>query len=210
MELWSNDLSEGEPIPAEFAFCMPDVAEHAVFGPNRNPHLAWSGVPDGAKSLAIIVHDRDVPTQPDDVNQEDREVPADLPRTDFYHWVLIDLSRATTEIAADSFSAGVVPRGKDVTVGPDGTRQGLNDYTGWFEGHPEMGGDYTGYDGPCPPWNDSLVHHYEFAVFALDVEHLDIDVPFTGAQARAAMAGHVLASAVLTATYTLNQRRVSP
>ena len=29
---------------------------------------------------------------------------------------------------------------------------------------PTMAGDYYGYDGPFPPWNDSLVHHYVFTL----------------------------------------------
>lgn len=206
MDLWSNDLAQGESIPGDFAFGLPDIAQHMVFGQNRNPHLAWSGVPDEARSLAIVVHDRDVPTRPDDVNQEGREVPPDLPRADFFHWVLVDLSPELTEIAAGSFSDGVVPHGKNVTDRPDGIRQGRNDYTGWFGSDPDMGGEYIGYDGPCPPWNDSLIHHYEFSLFALDIERIEVEAPFTGAQAREAMAGHVLASAVLVGTYTLNQR----
>ena len=32
-----------------------------------------------------------------------------------------------------------------------------------------MFGDYYGYDGPCPPWNDELVHRYVFTLYALDV-----------------------------------------
>ena len=32
-----------------------------------------------------------------------------------------------------------------------------------------MGGDYFGYDGPFPPFNDSLVHHYVFTLYALDL-----------------------------------------
>jgi Raf kinase inhibitor-like YbhB/YbcL family protein len=206
MELWSNDFSDGDPIPGEFAFGLPAEEEHIVFGPNRNPHLAWSDVPEAAKSLAIIVHDRDVPTRPDDVNQEGREVPADLPRAEFFHWVLVDLSPLVNGIVAGSFSDGVVPHGKDVADGPGGTRQGFNDYTGWFEGDPDMGGTYTGYDGPCPPWNDSIVHHYEFTVFALDIERLEVGTPFDGVQARAAMDGHIVDSASLVGTYTLNPR----
>ena len=41
MELWSNSFSDGDPIPGDFAFGLPDEASHAVFGPNLNPHLAW-------------------------------------------------------------------------------------------------------------------------------------------------------------------------
>lgn len=42
---------------------------------------------------------------------------------------------------------------------PAGSRQGLNDYTAFMAGS-EMAGDYFGYDGPCPPWNDERLHHY--------------------------------------------------
>ena len=34
MKLWSNSFSDGEPIPSEFAFGLPDAASHMVFGPN--------------------------------------------------------------------------------------------------------------------------------------------------------------------------------
>jgi len=44
--------------------------------------------------------------------KEDREVPADLPRTDFYHWVLIDIGVDKNEIAEGEYCAEVVPRGK--------------------------------------------------------------------------------------------------
>ena len=67
-----------------------------------------------------------------------------------------------------------------------------------------MRGDYYGYDGPCPPWNDEIVHRYVFTVFALDVAKLDVEGRLTGQQLRAAMQGHVLAQASLTGTYTLN------
>ncbi len=206
MELWSNDLSDGGRMPGEFAFCLPDPETHATFGLNRNPHLAWSGAPEGTMSFALIMHDPDVPTKPDDVNREGREVPSDLPRTDFFHWLLIDVPAATTEIGAGAFADGVVPHGRDAARGPDGTRQGVNDYTGWFAGDADMAGDYYGYDGPCPPWNDSLVHHYVFTLFALDVDRLDVPDRFDGATARNAIEGHVLASSQLTATYALNPR----
>ena len=54
-------------------------------------------------------------------------------------------------------------------------RQGINDYTGWFAGNPAMAGDYYGYDGPFPPWNDSLVHHYVFTLYALAVARAPVE-----------------------------------
>ena len=73
-----------------------------------------------------------------------------------------------------------------------------------------MEGDYYGYDGPCPPWNDSLIHHYVFTVYALDLPSLPLAGRFTGADARRAIEGHVLAQASITGTYTLNPRLAAP
>ena len=62
--------------------------------------------------FALICHDFDVPSRGDDVNKPDREVPADLPRVDFFHWVLVDLPPRLTQIAEGEFSRGFTPRGK--------------------------------------------------------------------------------------------------
>ena len=206
MYLTSSSISEDAPVPGEHAFCVPDPDSHATFAPNRNPEISWHDAPDESLSFALICHDPDVPTRPDDVNQEGREVPSDLPRTDFFHWVVADIPADVSSIAAGSFADGVIPRGKDATAIPFPCSIGTNDYTGWFAGDPDMEGRYFGYDGPCPPWNDSLVHHYVFTVSAVDVATLALPEVFTGGDLRQALAGHVLASAAITATYTLNPR----
>jgi len=69
-----------------------------------------------------------------------------------------------------------------------------------------MAGQYFGYDGPFPPFNDSLVHHYVFTLYAVSVDRLAVEGAFTGAQARQALADKVLAEATLSGTYTLNRR----
>ena len=172
--------------------------------PNRNPAFTWSGLPAGTKSLALICHDPDVPSKPDDVNQEGRVVPPDLPRVDFFHWVLVDLAPTASGIAEGDFSDGVTARGKPGPAGPGGTRQGLNNYTDWFAGDADMEGQYFGYDGPCPPWNDSIVHHYHFTLYALNMERCTVGDQFTGADVLKAIDGHVLAEARITGTYSLN------
>lgn len=206
MKLWSNSFREGAVIPGECAFCVIDPGAHVRLSDNRNPHLAWSDVPDDAKSLVLICHDGDVPSRGDDVNQEGKTVPADLPRVDFFHWVMIDLPAGSSAFAAGQFSSQVSPRGKPGPEVPDcpGVRHGINDYTGWFAGDPGMAGDYFGYDGPCPPWNDAIEHRYVFTLHALDLARLPIEGKFTGQQVRDAMRGHVLAEASLTGRYTLN------
>ena len=91
MKLWSDSWINGERIPTRFAAGKPDPQSGVTFSDNLSPHLAWSEVPAGTLSFALICHDFDVPSRGDDVNQTDREVPADLPRVDFFHWVMVDL-----------------------------------------------------------------------------------------------------------------------
>jgi Raf kinase inhibitor-like YbhB/YbcL family protein len=206
MRLFSNSFSDGDTIPARYALARPHPESRVTFTDNVNPHLEWSDVPEGTKSFAIVVHDPDVPSRPDDVNQPDREVPEDLARVDFFHWVLVDLPTDIRSIAEGEFSDGVVAGGKEVQKGPYGTRQGLNDFTGWFSGDDDMEGKYYGYDGCAPPWNDSIPHRYVFTVYALDVERVDVDGDFTGHDVREAIDGHVLAEASITGIYTQNPR----
>jgi len=206
MQLRCDTFADGEPIPGRYAFAVMDPTQHVRFSDNRNPGLRWQDAPSGTQSFALLCIDPDAPTRPDDVNQEDREVPADLPRTDFTHWALVDLPPDCTEIPEGRRSQDVTPRGKQQPPGPAGARQGLNDYTGWFAGDADMKGDYRGYDGPCPPWNDALVHRYVFTVYALDVANLDLPENFSAAEVQKAMEGHILAQASLTGTYTLNPR----
>lgn len=206
MKLWSDSWINGEAIPPTFAAGRPGPDGKPTFSDNLSPHLAWSDLPAGTRSLALVCHDFDVPSRGDDVNQPDREVPADLPRVDFFHWVLVDLPASLSEIREGEFSRGFTARGKPGPAAPHGARQGLNDFTGWFAGDPERKGDYFGYDGPFPPFNDSLVHHYVFTLYALDVARAPVDGKFTGAQVREAIYPHMLGAAMHSGTYTLNQR----
>jgi Raf kinase inhibitor-like YbhB/YbcL family protein len=204
MKITSASFADNGVIPAEFAFCMQDPATRVALSKNLSPQLAWSGAPAGTRSFAIVCHDPDVPSQGDDVNQEGRVVPRSLARIDFFHWVLVDLPARVTSIFAGEFSSTVTPRGKPGPEAPHGARQGINDYTGWFAGDKEMAGDYYGYDGPCPPWNDEIPHRYVFTVYALDVERLPVSGSFGGNDVRRAVEGHVLAQAAITGRYTLN------
>ncbi len=209
MKLWSNSWTNGDRIPARYAAGRPDGQGAATFSDNINPHLAWDELPAGTQSVVLICHDFDVPSRGDDVNQPGREVPADLPRVDFFHWVLVDLPPQPSEIAEGQHSRGFTPRGKpgpELPGTPGGARHGLNDYTGWFAGHAEMAGQYFGYDGPFPPFNDSLVHHYVFTLYAVSVPRLGLEGSFTGQQVREKLAGRVLGEATFSGTYTLNQR----
>jgi Raf kinase inhibitor-like YbhB/YbcL family protein len=205
MKLTSDSFPNGGTIPPRFALGVPDPETHVRFGENLNPHLTWSDPPEGTRSFALICHDPDVPSVGDDVNQEGRTVPVDLPRTNFFHWVLVDIPPHIREIPEGAASSGVTPRGKPLGDGPHG-RAGRNDYTGWFSGHPEMEGEFGGYDGPGPTWNDERLHHYHFALYALDVDRLDLPESFGGTDALRAMEGHILAQSEWIGTYALYDR----
>jgi len=204
MKLSCTSFGDNQAIPSTYAFCAPDPVNHVAMSDNRNPAFNWDGVPAGTKSLVLICHDPDVPSKPDDVNQEGRVVPSDLPRVDFYHWVLIDLPPTMAAIGEGDFSNGITARGKDGPGAPGSPRQGLNNYTDWFAGDADMEGKYHGYDGPCPPWNDSIVHHYVFTLYALDIECCPVAGAFGGPEVLAVIGPHILAQASVTGTYSLN------
>jgi Raf kinase inhibitor-like YbhB/YbcL family protein len=177
MKLWSDSWVNGERIPVHHAAGRLDTPEGVTFADNVSPHLAWSDLPAGTRSLALICHDFDVPSRGEDVNQAGREIPADLPRVDFFHWLLVDLPASVSSLPAGAFSQGFT-----------------------------VAGDYYGYDGPFPPWNDSLIHHYVFTLYALDVARTPLEGRFAGAELRQAIYPHVLGAATHSGTYTLNRR----
>ncbi|MBI1776557.1 MAG: YbhB/YbcL family Raf kinase inhibitor-like protein [Proteobacteria bacterium] len=190
-----------DPIPAQYAFCVPSAQGHTAMGANKNPRIHWSKGPAGTQSYAIIVHDTDVPSKFDDANKEGRTISKDLKRIDFVHMVLVDIPAAMTEIAEGKDSDKVTPKGKPPGKTDHGVR-GVNDYGKFMSG--DMAGAYGGYDGPCPPWNDSIPHHYHFVVYALDVPNLNLSGNFGAAEVRKAVKGHVLGRGNFTAAYTQN------
>lgn len=204
MKLTSTSFDNHGPIPPQYAFGEFDPTTHVRLSKNRNPQLSWSDLPQGTKSLVLICHDPDVPSRGDDVNKEGRSVSASLPRVDFFHWVLVDLKASASAIEAGEFSDGVTARGKDGPEAPRGTRQGINDYTNWFAGDSDMGGQYFGYDGPCPPWNDEIVHHYVFTLYAIDLDRCPLEGIFTGRDVLTVIEGHILGKVSWTGTYSLN------
>ncbi|MEP6897436.1 MAG: YbhB/YbcL family Raf kinase inhibitor-like protein [Rhodanobacter sp.] len=202
MQLRSDSFENGQAIPAEFAFGKK--ADPFALSNNLSPHLAWKNAPSVTRSFVLTCIDNDVPSRADDVNKPGRTVPAELPRVEFAHWLMADIPAECGELAAGACSDEVTPRGKSDPFGPPGSMQGVNSFTGWFADDKDMAGEYLGYDGPCPPWNDALLHRYRFKLYALDVRSLGLIKGFSLAELRAAMVGHVLAEAELTGTYSLN------
>jgi phosphatidylethanolamine-binding protein (PEBP) family uncharacterized protein len=208
MKIWSDSFPHGGYIPPRYALGRHQPQSQVELSDNLNPHLAWSDLPPAARSLTLLCVDVDAPSRRDDANQAGRVVPVDLPRVDFYHLALVDLAPDSGPFAEGDLSRGVTARGKPGPAGPRGTRVGLNDYTGWFKGDPDMEGQYFGYDGPCPPWNDARVHRYHFRLLALDVPQCPVEGVFTGPAVLAAARGHVLAEAAFTGSYAIYPKAV--
>jgi hypothetical protein len=115
----------------------------------------------------------------------------------------VDIPAALSQIEEGASGRSVTSGGKKAQTHGWGT-EGVNDFSLWFADDPEMKGDYFGWDGPCPPWNDNRVHRYVFTIYALDVETLGLTGAFTGPDVLAKVEGHTLASASFTGIYSIN------
>lgn len=97
MQITSPSFAHGDWIPRN----------HTADGANLSPPLSFSGVPPGARSLALLVEDPDAPD------------PA-APRTIFVHWIVYNLQPSTRGL----------PLGADRGGLPPGARPGRNDFGG--------------------------------------------------------------------------------
>lgn len=201
-------FQNGGAIPPEYAFCEGTEDGKATFGQNKSPHVSWSGVPAGTKVLALMVVDPDVPREPDAVNKEGELIAEAAPRTNFYHWLVANIPPSKGGLEAGLDSRAVVPGGKTPGTKAYGVT-GVNTYSKWFASDAKMSGNYGGYDGPCPPWNDERVHRYVFHLYALD-QPLTLPENFTAEDLQNAMRGHVLGEARWEGIYSLNPRVFGP
>jgi Raf kinase inhibitor-like YbhB/YbcL family protein len=88
-----------------FAHNQMIPAKYTCDGPDVSPPLGWSGVPAGAKSLALIVDDPDAPD------------PA-APQMTFVHWVLYNIPASVSGLVEGIASDNL----------PAGAEQGINDW----------------------------------------------------------------------------------
>jgi Raf kinase inhibitor-like YbhB/YbcL family protein len=186
-----DSLRPGGVILGAYAYCVPAKRNHSAGGPNRSPEIAWSKGPSDTRSYAVIVVDPDVPASFATADKEGVSIPAGMKRRSWYHWVLVDIPPSITKLPEDAGSKNPSPK----PAGPSKWgMEGLNDY----------GGGRGAYDGPCPPWNDTIVHHYHFQVYAVNVAHLTLPAGFMGPDAVKALQGHVLARGEIVGLYTQN------
>ncbi|MGN2637773.1 YbhB/YbcL family Raf kinase inhibitor-like protein [Nocardia takedensis] len=87
-DLRSDDFDNGGPLPA--------ACYNTDTGANRSPALAWSGLPEGTRSLVVTAFDADAP------------IPGGL-----WHWAVKDVPATTAGIESDAGASG----GADLPVG---------------------------------------------------------------------------------------------
>jgi hypothetical protein len=196
-----DSFKSGQVIPGKYAFCIPAETGHTAAGGDISPKITWSKGPRGTKSYAIIVTDPDVPTIRDNMNKEGATLPATMPRRTFYHFLLVDIPPKVRSLAEGEASNARVVHGKPATAIKVGM-PGLNDYTTATAASEALKGKYYSYDGPCSPWNDEIVHHYHFTVYALSVLKLDLKGDFNGTDAMAAIKDKILAQGEVVGLYS--------
>lgn len=108
-------LSLTSPV---FSYNGPIPKLYTCQGRDVSPRLNWSGLPNGTKSMVLIVEDPDAPD------------PA-APKRVWVHWVLYNIPPAATGL----------PEAVNATGLPHGTRQGRNDWdrTGYGGPCPPIG-----------------------------------------------------------------------
>jgi Raf kinase inhibitor-like YbhB/YbcL family protein len=188
-------------LPASAAYCPPSGLDPAEY--NISPSVSWSRGPLATRSYALIMTDLDVPKDLSLINKPGVTLSAETPRVPFIHWVLIDIPPSITALKRGAEGNGFVPKGKPIGPTDHGLR-GANVYSHFYPAGSELAGTRGGYDGPCPPTNDSVPHRYVTRVYALDVPSLGLSGLFFGEEALKAMQGHILAVGESQATYAAN------
>jgi Raf kinase inhibitor-like YbhB/YbcL family protein len=146
-------MSEFALESGAFQHAQPIPSRHTCEGEDVSPPLRWTNVPEGTRSLALIVDD---PGAPGGV---------------FTHWIAWGLDPAAGGLA-------------EAQPAPS---EGRNDF------------GTTGYRGPCPPPGHGR-HRYVFRLHAVDAA-LELAAGAAKAELEQAIAGHVLTTAELVATY---------
>jgi len=101
---------------SSFAHEAAIPARHTCDGADVSPPLAWTGVPAGTKSLALVIDDPDAPDPR-------------APKMTWVHWVVYDIPPTVSGLAEGASDL------------PAGAREGLNDWkaTGYRGPCPPIG-----------------------------------------------------------------------
>ena len=102
-----------------------------------------------------------------------------------WHWVVVNIPASARAIEQGAGTA-------DGAALPTGSRQINNDYAGFINS--------PGWGGPCPP-KGGKAHNYNFTLYALKVENLNLPPNATGSHAGFVINLNALDKATMTITY---------
>lgn len=159
---------------ADFTVASPDVAEGQMLSDAQV--LNGFGCTGGNVSPALEWQGAPAGTKSFVVTVYDPDAPSG---SGWWHWVVYNVPAATTSLPRNAGSGEGLP---------DGAVQGRTDF-----GAP-------GFGGACPP--PGAMHRYQFTVYALDVDKLDLPADPSAALVGFMTGAHTLGSARLTAVYT--------
>ncbi len=204
-------------MPSQFALCKKSSINGLALSNDISPPISWAEAPQNTKSYVLIVEDQDIPIS-QDINLPGTLIPSGVERVTGYHWLLANIPSNVSELPEGIGSTEFVVNGKKTGLTVYGLT-GMNDYTKVFKSQigasliqmlgvsgyeEEEHKTYGGYDGPCPPYNDTLPHHYLFTLYAMNVSHLKLSENglFNAQELLGAMSGHVLAKTSMTINYS--------
>ena len=99
----------GPAVSNDFVLTSPDISEGSEIKPlqywnnfgctgeNLRPALNWTGAPEGTKSFAVTLYDKDAPTG-----------------SGFWHWVAYNIPASATGVDGKSLPAGAIEGNTDV------------------------------------------------------------------------------------------------
>jgi Raf kinase inhibitor-like YbhB/YbcL family protein len=176
----------GIPTPVKIA--IPGFPDGGMIPPKYanspagsvSPAIEWSGAPEATVTLALILHDADVPSRVTGAGA------AGAGPDDTLHWAIFNIPST-----ASGLPEGVA---HDVML-QDGSIQFK-----YVEGVPRLAIGKIGYFGPSPPPSPvPVTHHYIFDLYALDTK---LDATLNSRESlMKAMVGHVLAKGAYFAVY---------
>jgi Raf kinase inhibitor-like YbhB/YbcL family protein len=179
------------PEATPFSLTSPAFVEGGVIptrftgdGTNASPPLEWRGAPPGTQGFALVLVDPDVPWGQTVPVYGEMPPPGTQPADLFIHWIVTGIPATVTSLA-EGASPGSMP---------SGALEPQNSFS-------LFGGEPNQYGGPAPP-PSTKAHAYRFVLYALDVPAPPgVTLESDYAAVTTAMAGHVLATAELTAYF---------
>ena len=165
MKLVTTAFADRGAIPPSSRSASRIRKRTSTLSDNRNPDFAWSGAAVGDAVVRVLCASiRTCRRAATTSTRKAAPCRRRLPRVDFSHWVLVDLRRRRVADRARRISLERRDDARQARAGGAARARARASTTTPAGSQPtrDMAGDYYGYDGPCPPWNDEIPHRYVF------------------------------------------------